>query len=255
MSFQFRALSDLIADVEYRYSIGGVKKRHPPIRLKQLWNSSWSQLRTRVSLASDGTFLEATAPASLPIVAAITGEAYAEIDWPIGAARIYGIRAQRDATSRWYPLKPVSWSAFHDFQGHGALDAYRSQPGPVAYCARTIPKAVETVETAGKIMVMPVPRGGLYRLWYMEAWQPQLGETDLFAGHDEWFEFAIYSTMIKMLGPDADSKKVYPQWVAERANALELITATAQRLDDGMALEPRDARFDGDDFDGFGGPL
>lgn len=255
MSYQFRPLSDLIGDITYRFSIGGVKNRHPADRIKRLWNTSWSQLRTHVSLANDGTFLEATAPASLPIVAAISGEAYAEIAWPLDAARIYGVRVQRDAASRWYPLKHVAWSAFHDFQYFSEVDPYRTQRGPVAYCTRTIPKGVETVETTGSIMIMPIPRGGRYRLWYMQAWQPQLEENDLFSGHDEWFEFAIYNTLIKMLSPDADSRKIYPQWVAERSAALDLITASAQRLDDGMAIEPRDARFDGDDFDGDGGPL
>lgn len=221
----------------------------------QLFNTSWTQLRTIVSLSNDGTFLEATNPTALPTTAAISGEAYAEIAWPLNAMRIYGVRVQPATTSRWYPLKKIPWAAYHDYQYDQVLEGYRRQPGPRAYCARTIPKASEATEQTGSIMILPVPTGGLYRLWYMESYQPQVEEDDLFYGHDEWFEFAIYHTMIKMLGPDADSRKSYAMWSMERAEARALIEATGKRLDDGMALEPRDARGDGDDMDTWGAPL
>lgn len=255
MSFGFRRLGDLLQDIRYRFSTAGVKARHPPDRIVQLFNVSWVQTRTIVSLADDGTFLEATAPAALPLVAAVTGEVYAEIPWPIGAMRIYGVRVQPTSAARWYPLKKIPWSAFHDYQYDQVIESFRSSPGPRAYCSRTIPSANETTEVAGTIMVLPVPRGGSYRLWYQAAYQPQVEDNDLVYGHDEWFEYAIYSTMIKMLGPDADSRKNYETWSNERDRARALIEATAMRLSDGMAVEPRDARGDGDDLDRWGSPL
>ena len=232
-----------------------MKARHPSPRIRNLFNVSWTQLRTIVSLANDGTFLEATAPANLPIVAAVSGEVYAEIAWPVNAVRIYGVRCQVTTSSRWYTLKKIPWAAYHDYQYDQVIEAYRRQPGPRAYCSRTLPSASETTEVAGAIMIMPVPTAGRYRLWYMAAYQPQVEDDDLFAGHDEWFEHAIYATLIKMLSPDADMKKNYAMWAIERDAARDLITSTAQRLDDGMALEPRDARGDGDDMDGWGSAL
>jgi hypothetical protein len=89
----------------------------------------------------------------------------------------------------------------------------------------------------------------------MQAWTPQVEDDDTISGHESWFEFAIYATMIRMLGPDADSKKQYPMWAAERAGARMLIEQRANRLEDGMALEPRDARDDGFDPEGWGGEL
>lgn len=255
MTFGFRRLGDLLEDVRYRFSAAGVKLRHPAPRIIQLFNVSWVQTRTIVSLADDGTFLNATAPAPLPTTAAVTGEVYSEIAWPIGAMRIYGVRVQPTASSRWYALQKVPWSAFHDFQYDQVIEAFRHSPGPRAYCSRSIPSATEATEVAGAIMVMPVPRGGTFRLWYMESYQPQVEDDDLIYGHDEWFEYAIYATMIKMLGPDADSKKNYDQWAMERTEARKLIEATATRLSDGMAMEPRDARGDGDDLDRWGAPL
>lgn len=255
MTFQFRALSDIEADIKYRFSIGGVRSRHPSDRIRQLFNVSWQQLRTIVSLAHDGTFLEATSPASLPTTAAVSGESYAELSWPVNAVSIYGIRVQRDTSSRWYPLKRVPWSAHHDYQCSHWFDSWERQTGPIAYCSRTIPKATESAETAGAIMVFPVPRGGLYRLWYMEAWQPQVEDNDLFPGHEEWIEWAIYNTLIKMLGPDADSRKSFAMWDLERRECRQLIEARALRLEDGASLEPRDARGDGYEHERWSDPL
>jgi hypothetical protein len=247
VTYSFRRLGDLLEDIRYRYSIGGVRNRHPPPALIRLYNVSWQQLMTIVSLADDGTFLEATAPAALPTTSPISGEVYSEIDWPIGASRIYGVRVQRSTSDRWYPLKKIPWAAFHDYQTSRLLTPWMNNPGPIGYCSRKIPSATEATENVGKVMVVPVPRGGLYRLWYMQAWQPQVEDDDLFAGHEEWHEWAIYNTLIKMLGPDADSHKAYPMFSAERAAARALIESTASRLSDGMALEPRDARGDGED--------
>jgi hypothetical protein len=249
-------MQDLEEDIKYRFSIGGVKNRHPSPRVRNLYNVSWQQLRAIVSLADDGTFLNATDVLALPTTSPVTGEVYAEIDWPVNASRIYGVRVQATSNARWYPLKKIPWAAFHDYQFDALIDSFRRQPGPRAYCSRIIPSAVETVETVGKIMILPVPAAGSYRLWFMESWQPQVEDDDLFPGHEEWHEWAIYNTLIKMLGPDADSKRNYPMWSGERAEARKLIESTAVRLSDGMAMEPRDARGDGDDPEGgWGGTL
>ncbi len=257
MTYSFRRMNDLEEDIKYRYSIGGVKLRHDSPKIRRLHNVSWSTLRNIVSLADDGTFLDATAVTPLPTVSPIAGEVYAEIDWPVAASRIYGVRVQSSTTSRWYPLKKVPWAAFHDYQGiEQMLAGFSNQPGPRAYCSRVVPRAPGNpglVETVGKVMLFPIPVSGNYRLWFMEGWQPQVQDTALFAAQDDvWHEWAIYNTMIKMLGPDADSRKLYPQWAAERKEARDVITATAMRLSDGMAIEPRDARDDGYDPEGRG---
>jgi hypothetical protein len=252
---QFRRLADLEDDIRYRFSIGGVKNRHPSPRVRQLINVAWQQLRSIVSLANDGTFLQATAILALPTVAAVTGEVYAEVDFPVDAVSVYGVRVQRAATGEWFPLKRIPWAAYQDFQYQGIWSGYAGQPMPCAFCAREIPKGVETVATAGKVMIVPVPTGGNYRLWYMEAWVPQVDDDDLLSGQEEFFEWVIYSVMIKMLGPDADSKKMYPIWSEERREARSLIEARANRFEDGMALEPRDARNDGYERYGYGGEL
>lgn len=255
MTYQNRRLGDLLDDIRYRFSIGGAKLRHPPDRIKQLHNVSWQQLRTIVSLANEGTFMEATAIASLPIVAAVTDEVYAEVDWPVSAERVLGIRCQTAAGKPWYPLKPLSWASLHDYQHHSLVAGWRRQSGPIGYITRKIPSTSETVENVGKIMLVPVPLSGRYRLWYIEAWQPQVEDDDLFPGIAEWHEWAIYNTLIKMLTPDADSQKMYPMLAAERAAARAQIESWALKSD-GLPMEVRDGRMDGlDGNDLYGGPL
>jgi hypothetical protein len=251
MSAQFQRLADLEEAIKYRFSIGGVKARHTPIRIRQLINIAWQHLRNIVSNASDGTFLEATGILALPTAPPVAGEAYVEIPWPLNAARIYGVRCLSVTGGRWYALRRLPWSAHHDLQTPRLFADYAKQPGPAAYCARNIPRGVETVETTGNIMLWPVPTQGSYRLWYLENWTPQVEDDDTFNGHAEWFEFIIYSVMIKMLSPDKDSQRMYPQWATERDRFQSMIEEDARRLEEGMPLEPSDGRFDGVDPEGF----
>jgi hypothetical protein len=243
----------LEGDIIYRYSISGVSARHTSARIRQLFMESWRQLREIVALASDGSYLVGTTPAALPIVAAVTGDVYSEVDWPLDAIGVYGVRVQRQTNGRWYPLRRVPWVAFQDFQSDQLFGAFSQQQGPVGYCSRFAPDGGGTsaaTETAGKVMIFPVPQGGNYRLWYLQAFADRIADTATFNGFAAFHEWAILHTCIKMLGPDADSKKVYAMWDNERRIARELIEARALNFEPGQAIEPRDGRDDG--YDGSG---
>lgn len=248
-------MSDVLEDIRYRFGAAGLKNRHTPPRILQLFNVSMQEVQKRVSLADDGTFLDATAVLTLPITPAITGEVYSEIPWPVNAMRIYGVRVLPSTGGRWYPLKKIPWAALHDFQYEPLIESYTRQPGPVAYASRRVPRGVETTETSGAIMIIPVPKGGSYRLWYMQNYEPQVEEDDLTNSQSGWIEWCIYDTMIKMLGPDGDAKRAYTMFAHERTRQEALIEAEAVRLSDGMAEEPRDARGDGFDDHAWRSPL
>lgn len=258
MTLAFRTMLQLEGDVQYRYSVSGVTARHTAGsggRIRQLFNGSWRQLREVVSLASDGSFLTGTAPAALPLVAAVTGDVYAEIDWPLDAVGVYGVRVQTQTNGRWYNLKRIPFAAFTDYQSSDLLLSFPTSRGPIGYCTRLLPDGVGAVETVGKIMVVPVPRAGNYRLWYLSAFTDRTADTDTFNGLAEFYEWAILQTCIKMLSPDADSSKQYAMWIQERERVEELITARAKRFE-GDAVEPRDARYDGyEDTGWYGGAL
>lgn len=253
-TYQLRAFSDIVADIKYRFSIGGVTNRHPDPRIKQLFNVSWQEVREEVSDCNDGSFLKGTDPANLPTTAAATDETYAEIDWPIAAIAIYGVRVK--VATRWYALKRIPWAAYQDFQYQGFFETFTAAKSPRAYTPRYLPDGNSSSGSPGKIMIIPVPQTGVYRLWYLEAWQPQATDSSsdpyLFAGHTEFVELAILKTLIKMLGPDGNQGAKYSMWDKERAIVLERIRTRALRMDTGTSLEPRDARWDGMDRDGWG---
>ncbi len=254
MTFQFRALSDIEADITYRFSIGGVSARHSSTRIRQLWNVGWQELREMVSGLNDGSYLKATNPATFASVsattAAVTGEVYSEIDWPLSAIGIYGVRVL--TSTRWYPLKRIPWAAYQDYQYEAFLESITGSRGPVAYIPRLIPTGVGSTETVGKIMILPVPASGSYRLWYLEAWQALTADTDKFSGHAEFIEWNIHNVLLKMLSPDGNSGDQYAMWKDALARCQDRIETRARRLDSGTSSEPRDARNDGFDPDQWG---
>lgn len=258
MTFGWRAMLAIEGDITYRFSISGVTSRHTigvNGRVRQLFNAAWRETREIVAMASDGSYLLRTATLTLPVTPAVTGEVYAEVPFPTDAIAIYGVRCLVNPP-RWYPLRRISFSAIHDFQSEGLNGVgYNPVRGPIAYCTRLIPDGVGSVETAGTIMLAPVPVGGSYALWYLQGWQDRTADTDTIPGMADWIEHAILGTLIKMSQPDGDSQKQTQIWMMERNRIQDLIESRAMKLDAGLPLEPRDARGDGYDPDLFRGTL
>jgi len=250
MSFGFRTMLEIEGDVQHRFSAAGMTLRHPGTRIRQLYNVSWGELREKVSLLNDGAFLEASDPAPLPTAAAVTGEAYAEVDLPVDVVAAYGVRVLLPGSTRYRPLKRIGFAAIHDFQ-------CRTNRGPRVYHSRKVatgaPAAPGPAEVVGKVMIAPVPTGGVYRLWYLKAWAPQVQDADKFGGHASWVEWALWHTCIKMMGADQKKTRFYEIADRERGKLEAQIEARAQALDSGMSEEPRDARGDGEDDDYFWG--
>jgi hypothetical protein len=246
MAAQFLALSAIVDQIQYRANVDGYEQRHPDATIKELWNISWQELREMVSFLEDGTFLQQTTPAALPTTA-VTNEDYVVVDWPVNAVSIFGVRVKTN--DKWRPLKPLPTAALHDYQYNDLWDT--TSRSPVGYILKTIPFAVTTTETAGKIMIVPVPSSGSYSVWYLEAWTPLTGDTDRVSGHAAWIEWSVWQTVIKMRAKDGQQDATYRIAVAERDKAEERIKERAARLSDGLSMEPRDARGDGYEQDGW----
>lgn len=250
MSAQFYALSDIVTQIQYRGNLDGLADRHPAATLKILWNISWQQLREKISMLEDGTFLQQTTPATFASVGATTavsGEDYAVIDWPLNAVSIYGVRVKTD--TRWRALKPLPASALHDYQYDGFVNGNAARP--VGYILKTIPFAAASTETVGKIMIVPVPSSGSFSIWYLENWTPISSDTDKVNSQAAWIEWSIWNTVIMTRAKDGLQDDTYRIAVDERAKCWELIEQRARRLSDGLSMEPRDARGDGYDRDPF----
>lgn len=247
MAAQFLALSEIVTQVQYRGSYDGLSDRHPAATIKILWNIAWQELREMVSFLEDGAFLQQTAPAALPTTAA-TSEDYAVIDWPVNAVSIFGVRVKTN--DRWRALKPLPTAALHDYNWEGLTGT--TSRAPIGYILKTIPFGATTTETAGKIMLVPVPTGGTYSLWYLEAWTPLTGDTDRVSGHAAWIEHSVWNTIIKMRAKDGIRDATFMTAVEERAKCEERIKERARKLSDGLSMEPRDARGDGYEPDPYG---
>ncbi len=246
MSYQFWALSDIIDQVQYRGVLTGYDQRHPETTLKALWNISWQELREMVSFLEDGTFLQQTTPATFASVSATTaatGEAYSVIDWPVNAVAIFGVRVKSTTTGRWRALKPLPASALHDYQYDGLINTSGSEP--VGYILKTIPFAAGSTETPGKIMILPVPSAGSFSVWYLEAWAPITTDSDKVSGHAAWVEWSVWNTIIKARSADGLADDTYRIAVDERERCWARIEQRANRLSEGLSMEPRDARGDG----------
>ena len=251
MSYQFLALSSIVSQIQYRGNLDGFELRHPTSTLKELWNISWQELREMVSFLEDGTFLTQTTPATFASVGATTavsGEDYAQIDWPLDAVAIFGVRVK--SNERWRALKPLPAAALHDYQLDGILSG--SSRAPVGYILKQIPFAVTTVETVGKIMIVPVPTSGSFSIWYLQAWAPITGDTDKVSGHAAWIEWSVWDTVIKARAKDGLQDATYRIAVEERERCRQRIEERASRLSDGLSMEPRDARGDGLEPDPYG---
>lgn len=244
MSFQFLTLSTIVTQIQYRSNNDGHEAVHSTTTIKELWNISWQELREMVSFLEDGTFLQQTAPDDLPTTAA-TDEDYAVIDWPVNAVSIFGVRVKTN--DRWRALKPLPTAALHDYQYQGLYST--TTRAPIGYILKTIPFGTTTVETAGKIMIVPVPSGGTYSLWYLEAWAPLTEDTHTVSGHAAWIEHSIWNTVIKMRAKDGLMDNTYHIAVRERDKCEARIRERAARLSDGLSMEPRDARGDGYEVD------
>ena len=247
-------MSDIEGDIRYRFSISGVDARHSSTRIRQLWNVGWQELRELVAIHNDGSYLTPTPPATFASVsattAAATGEVYSEISWPLDAVGVYGVRVLTG--TRWYPLKRIPWAAYQDYQYEGFLETITGRRGPVAYIPRLIPSGVGSTETVGKIMILPVPVSGSFRLWYLQAWAPLTADTDKFSGHAEFIEWNIHNVLLKMLSPDGNSGDQFSMWKDALARCQDRIETRARRMDSGNSSEPRDARGDGHDPDLWG---
>lgn len=244
MSAQFLALSSIVSQIQYRSNNDGYEQRHSTTTIKELWNISWQELREMVSFLEDGTFLKQTTPAALPTTAAVSGEDYAQIDWPLDAVSIFGVRVKTN--ERWRALRPLPTAALHDYQYDGLWGNDRR--APIGYILKTIPYGVTTVETVGKIMLVPIPSQGTYSLWYLEAWTPLTSDTSVVSGHAAFIEWSIWNTVVKMRAKDGQQDATYNIAIKEREECRKRIEHRAMRLSDGLSMEPRDARGDGHEW-------
>ncbi len=253
MTFGWRTVLALEGDITYRFSIAGLQNRHTTGvngRVRQLFNASWRETREIQAMALDAGFFVRAATLPLPTAPTVTDECYIEVPFPTDAISVCLVVVQRATGQRWKPLDPTSLAGLYDEQRSTPFGNSRRRL-PRKYALQSIPDGVGLTETAGRVLLAPVPTGGNYSTWYVQGWQDRTADTDTIPGAANHIEHAILGTLIKMLQPDSDSQKQAQIWMMERARIEGLVEDRAQRMLDGMSQEPRNARFDGEDTDWF----
>lgn len=238
MSSQFKLVSALITRAQSLADIEGQDDRHTPTELLAQFNASAGELRVRLSNLGFDWFLERVG-STLPTTAAVTGETYAEIDWPKDAQRIYRVDVLFQ-TGLWLPLRPVTIGGLRDFQlFNNFWDVPGITDGPCAWAMRKAPFGNAATETAGKIMIAPVPLTARpYAMFYLANWSDLIA-TDTFNGHASFQEWIVQDMVCKITERDNDSQQAFGIASNERARLENLFAQEAPKTQLAQADIPR----------------
>jgi hypothetical protein len=230
-----RTVGDLTYDLRERADLRGQTLRHPDSQLRRLLTQSLRACRAWVTRAVADTFIQGTAPSSLPTAPPTAGEQFLEVAFPPNAVSIIGIDV--NVGNCWDPLEPVRF-----------MDRRRRQhtaSRPFEYCIRTLPhETPDTTLTAGAIQVYPLVATGLpYRVWYLPE-LPELEDPDhVVAGFDgDWLEWALWDATIKLAAEDDDSQNVDAIATRERQIVQDRVIAGAVRIQRAGPIQPTRAR-------------
>jgi hypothetical protein len=224
-------MGEVINAAIYRADLEGVSDRHTTLDLTREANLSYRDLRVKLANSDMQTVLQPTAILSLPVIEAVTGGGYAEIDWPTNAVSVHGLDVKvggywsnvQQGTFAQRRLGPL---------GNDRGDYGFSDEGLTMWVQRSLPTTSGSTQVAGKIMLFPVPTGGQYVLWFLPEWVDILNGTDLFPGQESWLQWVIWDLACKALIRDVgpQGSKQLDECVAARERSWIAIKANTTRL-------------------------
>lgn len=225
-------LANFILAIREQSDTVDLETRHSDALLVRMINQTWRQLRTKLTNAGWDYFLLGTTPTALPTSAAETDEQYIQVDWPTGAAKIFGVDVLLNST--WIPVDRGTWQERRDYQHTvGTLLAGATRT-PMTYVIKTLPVENDaSALTAGKIALFPLDlRGNDYRVWYLPYWVDiaAANTTYLFFGHDDWFQWAIYDVTWKIYVRDNEETGVLDRVAKARDDIWADIVRSVQKI-------------------------
>lgn len=239
MAGQFISLGEVRNAAVYRADLEGISDRHPTVSLNTEANLSYRELRVKLANADVQTVLTPTAILALPVVEAVAGGGYAEIDWPTAAVSVHGLDVKvggywntvPQGTFQQRRLGPVS---------NDRGDYTYAEEGLAVWIQRSLPTVSGSATTAGKIMLFPVPSGGSYVLWHLPEWIDITVDSDLFPGQESWLQWVIWDVACKCLirdtGPQTSAQLQH--CMAERERCWADIRTNSQRLAQDQPIQP-----------------
>lgn len=248
MAGQFMTLQEILEQAYYRADLEGLFDRHPTTNVIREVNHSWRHLRVKLANNDCAHILSPTTITTLPVVEAVSGGGYAEIDWPTNFVSVHGLDVK--VGGYWCTVPQGNFTQ----RRLGPLDVDRgdyryADDGLATWIVRTLPTTSGATTAAGKIMLFPVPSGGSYVLWGLTEWIDITVSTDVFPGQESWINWAIWDTACKMLirdiGPQVSAQLQKCEEARERV-WLDIKTNTQRLANDGP-IEPmsRYSRFGG----------
>jgi hypothetical protein len=215
MAGQFLTVGEVRAAVIYRGDLEGIEDRHPTLRVINEINLSIRELRVKLANGGVNPVLTPTSILALPVVEAVSGGGYAEIDWPTAAVSVHGLDVK--VGGYWCTVPQGNFMQ----RRLGPINSDRGDyslagEGMALWVVRSLPTATAGTAVAGKIMLFPVPSGGSYVLWYLTEWIDLVLDTDLIPLQESWVQWVLWDTVVKCLIRD-----VGPQTSAQLENAKQ----------------------------------
>lgn len=193
---EFRFLADA-------QGLGTPVGRHPSANLLPIFNDTYKSLREQVTEWGYTQFLTRGTTTAMPTTAFETGETYATITISQSLQQIKAIDAKL-TNGRWKRLDEVSFLQLRDTY------IEPNAPGtPDVWCWLDAGSVSGANYTAGRIAIAPVPNGGSYVLWSMNAFTDLASTTDVFLYHNsDWKQWHMLTALVRVCGVrDKDTAK------------------------------------------------
>lgn len=240
MAGQYLSLGEVRNAAVYRADLEGITDRHPTLSMNLEANLSYRELRVKLANNDVQTVLSSTAITALPLVEAVAGGGYAEIDWPTNAVSVHGLDVKVGGYWNTVPQGYFAQRRLGPVVSERGDYSYADE-GLALWIQRSLPTTSAATQVAGKIMLFPVPSGGSYVLWFLPEWVDITADTDLFPGQESWLQWVIWDLackcLIRDIGPQSSAQLDKCEVARERA--WSSIKTNTQRLAQDGPIQPQ----------------
>lgn len=194
----------------------GTGLRHETTDVNRMINVSEQSLRSMLASNGFGHFLESLAPANLLTTPTVAGEEYVQVDWPSDAEgdadAVHAIHVKGGGYSNtWVQIEAIDW----------AQRRFYSTGNQLVWALKNLPRTQAGVKVAGKIQIMPVPKGGQVVIDYIPCWKFLTSDADVFVGLPDWHRWRHYDVLVSLLGLRDNDAQGTAQWAANERGMCE----------------------------------
>lgn len=208
----------------------GTNARHETVRLQDLINRKYKQLRSLVTANGEEFFRVSTTPAAIP--SRTSGEDFITLPWPTAASEIVAVDVQ--ISGEWHELTPSSRRQWRVDPG---LMHRPNSPGE--WSTLRMPQPSTTTVTAGTIAIWPYSLAGNYVIDYVPHWVPITDTTHVFVLFPHWEEWLLTACAMAITQRDNNKRNMYEAARDRLAEAQAQIIAHCRRSKRGSVVARR----------------